>query len=32
VMSRVSRARATLRQFLDGSVRPAAGAHLRRVI
>jgi RNA polymerase sigma-70 factor (ECF subfamily) len=32
VMSRVSRARALLRQFLDGSARPAAGAHLRRVI
>ena len=32
VMSRVSRARAVLRQFLDGSVRPAAGGHLRRVI
>ena len=33
VMSRVSRARAVLRQFLDGSARPASGAaHLRRVI
>ncbi len=33
VMSRVSRARAVLRQFLDGSAKPAAaGTHLRRVI
>jgi RNA polymerase sigma-70 factor (ECF subfamily) len=34
VMSRVSRARAALRAWLDGSVRPAAGgrADLRRVI
>jgi RNA polymerase sigma-70 factor (ECF subfamily) len=34
VMSRVSRARATLRQFLDGSARPAPGAlrNLRRVV
>jgi RNA polymerase sigma-70 factor (ECF subfamily) len=34
VMSRVSRARATLRQFLDGSARPAPGPlrSLRRVV
>lgn len=33
VMSRVSRARASLRQWLDGSVRPAPGSrNLRRVI
>jgi RNA polymerase sigma-70 factor (ECF subfamily) len=33
VMSRVSRARATLRQWLDGGVRPGGGARtLRRVI
>ncbi|MFO1218536.1 MAG: sigma-70 family RNA polymerase sigma factor [Burkholderiaceae bacterium] len=33
VMSRVSRARATLRQWLDGSARPVPGARtLRRVI
>ena len=33
VMSRVSRARAALRQWLDGSVRPASNLRsLRRVI
>ncbi|MBE7419793.1 MAG: sigma-70 family RNA polymerase sigma factor [Ideonella sp.] len=32
VMSRVSRARASLRMFLDGSARPGAAPGLRRVI
>ena len=32
VMSRVCRARAALRQFLDGGERAGAGAPLRRVV
>jgi RNA polymerase sigma-70 factor (ECF subfamily) len=32
VMSRVSRARSVLREWLDGVERPAANSHLRRVV
>jgi RNA polymerase sigma-70 factor (ECF subfamily) len=32
VMSRVCRARAAMREFLDGGARPAAGPALRRVV